>query len=284
MTMTRRAALAAASAFVLAFAVPARAENAWDLLPPPTALPKPVQSGLIEVNGVKIYHEIHGTSGPWLILLHGGLGIVDYWGNQVPDFAKDHQVLLIESRGHGRSTRDDQRYTYELMASDVVAVMDKLGIGKADVVGWSDGGIIALVMALANPDRLGRIVALGANSDPSGVDMAVVNGATFAQYITNAGANYAKVSPTPGDYDNFVGAISKMWETEPNFTDKLGQIKTPTLIMAGQYDVITEAHTKMMATTIPGAKLEIVPNTAHFVIWQDAATFNRLVRDFLATG
>jgi pimeloyl-ACP methyl ester carboxylesterase len=214
-------------------------------------------------------------------MLHGGLGVADYWGNQVPEFAKDHQVLLIESRGHGRSTRDDTRYTYELMEGDVIAVMDKLGIAKASVVGWSDGGIIALVMALKNPDRVDKIVALGANSDPTGVDMNVANGATFGQYVTNAGSNYERVSPTPKDYNNFVAAISKMWETEPNFTDKLGQIKTPTLIMAGQYDVITDAHTRMMAEKIPGAKLEIIPNTAHFVIWQDPETFNRLVRAFL---
>jgi pimeloyl-ACP methyl ester carboxylesterase len=281
MTLTRRAALIAGSAFLLGGA-PAFAENAWDRLPQPAAMPKSQSSGLLDVNGVKIYHEVHGASGPWLVLLHGGLGIVDYWGNQLPDFAKDHRVLLIESRGHGRSSRDGAIYTYELMAGDVVAVMDKLGISKASIVGWSDGGIIALVMALNNPDRLEKIVALGANSDPTGVDMAIAGGATFGQYVTNAGTSYERVSLTPKDYDNFVKAISKMWETEPNITGKLGSIKTPTLIMAGQYDVITEAHTKMMAAAIPGARLEIIPNTAHFVIWQDPATFNRLVREFLA--
>jgi pimeloyl-ACP methyl ester carboxylesterase len=280
MPLTRRAALLATAASILA-AAPAQAENIWDKLPASAALPKAQSSGLLDVNGVKIYHEVHGTQGPWLIMLHGGLGIVDYWGNQVPEFAKDHQVLLIESRGHGRSTRDETRYTYELMEGDVIAVMDKLGIAKASVVGWSDGGIIALVMALKNPDRVEKIVALGANSDPTGVDMNVANGATFGQYITNAGSNYERVSPTPKDYNTFVAAISKMWETEPNFTDKLGQIKTPTLIMAGQYDVITNAHTRMMAEKIPGAKLEIIPNTAHFVIWQDPQTFNRVVRAFL---
>jgi pimeloyl-ACP methyl ester carboxylesterase len=280
MLPTRRAMLLATAAAVV-FISPAVAENAWDKLPAPAVLPKAKASGLLDVNGVKIYHEIHGAAGPWVIMLHGGLGIVDYWGNQVPDLAADHQVLLIESRGHGRSSRDDKTYTYELMASDVVAVMDQLGIAKASVVGWSDGGIIALVMALNNPDRLEKIVALGANSDPTGVDMQVAGGATFGQYVTNAGANYAKVSPTPTAYDDFVKAISKMWETEPNITDKLANIKTPTLIMAGQYDVITQAHTKMMAGKIPGAKLEIVPSTAHFVIWQDPASFNRSVRAFL---
>jgi pimeloyl-ACP methyl ester carboxylesterase len=272
----------AAVAALLAHSFPSHAENAWDKLPAPAALPKAQSSGLLDVNGVRIYHEVHGATGPWLVMLHGGLGIVDYWGNQVPDFAKDHRVLLIESRGHGRSTRDDKTYTYELMASDVVAVMDKLGIDKASIVGWSDGGIIALVMALNNPDRLDKIVALGANSDPSGVDFDVAGGATFGQYVTNAGKNYERVSSTPKDYDAFVKAISKMWETEPNITAKLGAIKTPTLIMAGQYDVIKDAHTRMMAATIPGAKLEIVANTAHFVIWQDPATFNKVTRAFLS--
>jgi pimeloyl-ACP methyl ester carboxylesterase len=281
MKLTRRYALLATVALIAAPNM-AHSENVWDKLPPPAALPKALSSGLLDVNGIKIYHEVHGNTGAWIILLHGGLGIVDAWGNQVPEFAKDHQVLLIESRGHGRSTRDDKRYTYELMASDVVAVMDKLNIAKASVVGWSDGGIIGLVMALKNADRLEKVVALGANTDPTGVDMNVVNGATFGQYITNAGKSYEKVSPTPTAYNDFLAAISKMWETEPNFTDKLGEIKTPTLIMAGQYDVITEAHTRMMANKIPGAKLEIIPNTAHFVIWQDPATFNASVRAFLS--
>ena len=125
----------------------------------------------------------------------------------------------MDSRGHGRSTRDARPYSYDLMADDVVAVMDTLRITEADVVGWSDGAILGLDLAIRHPDRVGKVFAFAANTVTSGVQEGVEKNPTFARFIDRAGHEYARLSATPKDYDAFVAQISKMWETEPNWTD-----------------------------------------------------------------
>ena len=126
----------------LLLAVPLRialADALWQTLPP---TPPPVageHAGHAKVNGISLYYATIGH-GPPVVLLHGGLANSDYWGHQVTALAPRHTVILVDSRGHGRSTRDARPYGYDLMADDVVALLDTLHIAKADVVGWSDGG------------------------------------------------------------------------------------------------------------------------------------------------
>jgi pimeloyl-ACP methyl ester carboxylesterase len=125
----------------------ALADELWRTLPSPARLPADDGHGYVAHDGARIWWRSFGA-GPPVILLHGGLANGEYWGAQVPALVRDHhRVILIDSRGHGRSTRDERPYTYELMASDVEAVMDALAIPRAAVVGWSDGAIIGLVMA-----------------------------------------------------------------------------------------------------------------------------------------
>ena len=140
----------------------------WKTLSGPLPAPTAKETGYAKVNGVEIYYAIYGSGEP-LILLHGGLGNTDYWGSQIAAFSTKYKVINIASRGHGRSTRDDQAYSYHLMASDVLAVMDILSIKKASMVGWSDGGNIGIDIAINNPDRLVKLFAFGANFNPSGV-------------------------------------------------------------------------------------------------------------------
>ena len=262
----------------LALSGGARAQNRWDVVPDPATLPAPDASGTVAVNGLQIYFEIHGTGGPWIIFLHGGMGSALTWGNQVPVFAAHNRVLLIESRGHGRSSWDGQPITYEKMASDVVGVMDALGIAKAPIVGWSDGGIIALILGIDHADRVERIVADGANTDPDGVDADPDDDGKGGP--DDPGEDYATLSPDDRAAA-FAAAIARMWRTEPNITDKLGRIDVPVMVMAGQYDLIKPEHTDMIAQSIPGATEVIVPDTAHSVAWQDPDSFNRIVKDFL---
>ena len=128
----------------------AKAAERWETLP---ATPAPIEgetTGYADVNGIKLYYAVVGTGSP-LVLLHGGLANSDYWGNQVQALAPHHQVILVDSRGHGRSTRANRPYGYDLMADDVVALLDKLNLAKADVVGWSDGGILGIDLALRHP-------------------------------------------------------------------------------------------------------------------------------------
>ncbi len=255
----------------------------WLTLPAPRPLPAPSASGYVPHDGARIYYAAYGAGAP-VILLHGGLASQRYWGNQVGPLVRDHhRVILIDSRGHGRSTRDDRPYTYELMASDVVAVMDALRIRRAAVVGWSDGAIIGLVMALKDPARLTRVFAFAANMDPSGVKPDTMTNPTFARFIAEAQASYARISPTPAAFNAFEAAITRMWDTEPNYSAAdLKRIATPTAIVDGDHDeAIKREHTEYLARTIPGASLIILKDVSHFAMLQDPAQFNAAMLRFL---
>jgi pimeloyl-ACP methyl ester carboxylesterase len=267
----------------LAFAAtPSDADEIWQRLPVPHAMPKATRSGYAPVDGIQIYYAVYGK-GPPLILLHGGLANSDYWGNQVPVFARTHRVIVMDSRGHGRSTRDAQQYGYDLMASDVLGLMDYLGIKRAALVGWSDGGIIGLDIALHHPERLTKLFAFGANYDPTGVREDLDKSENFNRFITRAGTDYKRLSKTPNDYDGFVKAIGVMWASEPNWTaDQLRGIRVPTAIADGEHDeAIKRAHTEEMARLIPGAKLIILPGVSHFAMLQNPKLFNAAVLGFV---
>ena len=108
-----------------------------------------------------------------ILMLHGGLANSNYWGNQVTELAKDHQVIVMDSRGHGRSTKDAKPYSYGLMTSDSLALMDFLKIKQATIVGWSDGAIIGLQLAMHHPDRVSKLFAFGANTNPNAIKSTV---------------------------------------------------------------------------------------------------------------
>ncbi|MEZ4658189.1 MAG: alpha/beta hydrolase [Caldilineaceae bacterium] len=241
------------------------------------------ESGIAEINGIQIYYEIHGEGEP-LILLHGGLGNSDYWSEQIPVFAQHYRVIAMDSRGHGRSSFDETPIGYDLMMSDVLALMDYLGVEKADLLGWSDGGIIGLDLAINHPERMNRIVAYGANYIPEGVREDVGENATFSAYIEKAAADYQKLSPAPERWDEFLNNIGNMWATEPNFTpEQLGAITTPILVLDGENEeAIKTEHTIDMAGLIPGAELILIPETGHFAMWEKTEEFNQIVLDYLA--
>lgn len=166
----------------------AHAEPQWLTLPATPELPKAVESGLAPVNGVNIWYATFGEGEP-VILIHGGLANSNYWGEQVRALQARYRVIVMDSRGHGRSSRDATPYGYDLMASDVLALMDYLKIPKAAIVGWSDGAIIGLDIAMTHPERLTKLFAFAANSDPSGVaDISASK--VFNDYIARAGEEY----------------------------------------------------------------------------------------------
>ena len=205
----------------------ARAQQRWQMLPPTPAPVEGEATGMADVNGIKLFYATIGEGSP-VVLLHGGLANSDYWGNQVRALAPTHRVILMDSRGHGRSTRNAEPYGYDLMADDVVGLLDVLKVPRADIVGWSDGGIIALDLAMRHPDRVGKIFAFAANTVTSGVQDDVEKNPTFAAFIARAGKEYEKLSATPKEYNAFVDQISHMWFSQPNWTEaELATIKAP---------------------------------------------------------
>ncbi|KQS96335.1 alpha/beta hydrolase [Rhizobium sp. Leaf386] len=276
------AVLGALCALLVLSTSPALSAERWEELPEPAALPQAAKTGTAPVNGIDMYYAIYG-SGPNVLLIHGGLGYADVWGAQVADLAKDHTVIVAESRGHGRSTRNADPYSYDLMSSDYLALLDYLKVDKTAIVGWSDGGIIGLDIAIHHPERLTRLFAHAANSKIDGVIPNVMENKTFAAYIEHAGEVYKKISPTPTEYDAFVTQISNMWATQPNWADEdLKKITTPTAIVLGDHDeAISLEHTDYLAKTIPGAELIILKDASHFAMLQDPEGYNKAVRDFI---
>jgi pimeloyl-ACP methyl ester carboxylesterase len=245
-------------------------------------MPAPTQSGLAPVNGTEMYYAVFGQ-GPPVLLIHGGLGHADIWASQVADLMADHTVIVADSRGHGRSTRTEEPFGYHLMASDYLALLDTLGIDKVDLVGWSDGGIIGLDIALNNPERLNRLFAHAANVTTDGVDPGVETDPVFGAYIERMGADYARMSPTPDQFESFVEQIAGMWASQPAWTDaELATITTPVAVVLGDHDeAITRSHTDHMAEVIPGAELVILPEVSHFAMLQAPGEYNEAIRAFL---
>jgi pimeloyl-ACP methyl ester carboxylesterase len=269
------------SLLLIGLATAARAEPQWLTLPPTPSLPTPAKSGYAPVNGIKIWYAVFGRGAP-VVLLHGGLANSNYWGELVPVLARHYRVVLMDSRGHGRSSRDTRPFGYDLMASDVLALMDFLKIDTAALVGWSDGAIIGLDIAIHHPERLSKLFAFAANSDPSGVKD-VNQSPVFTAFIARAKKEYQKLSPTPTEYDAFLTQITKMWETQPNWTgDDLNSIKLPTWIVDADHDeVIKRENTLFMADQIPNCGLLIEPKVSHFAFLQDPDQFNADVLHFL---
>jgi len=273
-----RSALAAG----LLFAITAHAAEIWQTLPKPPPMPQARESGMAPVNDIRMYYAVYGE-GPPVLLIHGGLGHADIWGFQVPALAKDHRVIVADSRGHGRSTRSRKPFSYALMADDYLALLDFLKIDKAALVGWSDGGIIGLDIAIRHPERLSRLFAFAANYTPEGT-RDVARSPTFNAYLVRAREDYASMSPTPAEFDAFLKQISRMWATEPRYSrEQLRSITVPTMIFDGEHDeAIKPEHTREMAELIPGASLVIMKDASHFAMWQKPEEFNATVRKFLA--
>lgn len=280
--MIRAISLAAALCVAVLAGGAAQAEELWKTLPELHAMPAPDASGHVAHDGARIYYATYGK-GPPVVLLHGGLANGEYWQNQIGPLARARRVIVIDSRGHGRSSRDERPFTYELMASDVLAVMDALKVRKAPMVGWSDGAIIGLVMALKTPERVDRVFAFAANMDPSGVNLDALTRSTFQAFVVRAGHDYARLSPTPTRYEDFTAAINHMWEHEPNYSAAdLGRIHVPVAIVDGDHDEAIKAeHTAYMARAIPGARLIWLPGLSHFAMLQDPAAFNAALTSFL---
>ena len=248
------------------------------------AAPLPVTNchGSVEHDGARIWYATYG-SGPPVILLHGGLGHSGNWGYQVPALVSaGYRVVVIDSRGHGRSTRDVRPYTYELMASDVAAVMDTLHLQQAALVGWSDGACTALVLAAEAPARVAGVFFFACNMDPSGTKEFVFT-PIIGRCLNRHKEDYARLSATPDEFDGLSEAVGRMQRTQPNYSPQdLAAISVPTTIVQSEQDeFIKREHAEYLARSIPHAEFVTLPNVSHFALLQRPAQFNRAILAFL---
>ncbi len=264
----------------------AHAGEPWQVLPPTPDLPPGTTGRFIQTPGARIWYAEWGRAGQGVpvLLLHGGFGNSNYFGNLIPFLAANgYRVIAMDSRGHGRSTRTNAPQTYHQMADDVLGLLDALKVPRVNLVGWSDGGITGLEVALNHPNRLESLFAFGANSEVSGEIDGGDKTPVFAAYLLRVREEYRALSPTPDQWASFEAAMNQMWGTLPAFTtEQLRSIKVPTTIADGEHDeVIKAGHTKYLATTIRAARLVILPNVSHFAMLQNPRAFNAAVVESL---
>jgi pimeloyl-ACP methyl ester carboxylesterase len=226
-----------------------------------------------DINGIKLYYEIYGSGEP-LILLHGSNESIVSFENQIPEFSKRYKVIALDSRGQGNSTANKTKLSYELFADDVNRFLEYLNIKQANVLGWSDGGNTALILALQHPDKVKKLAAMGA---------VLYNDSTSVQNEINAlfRKQVLEMEQKGVDSMDMTYRLQKLILTEPNINpEAIKQIAIPVLIMAGENDVVKQEHTKLIAEKIPKSTLKIFKKTGHDAPRDIPGEFNKTVLDF----
>lgn len=209
-----------------------------------------------------------------LILLHGNGEDGSYFEHQLAPFSQHFRVIAPDTRGHGKTPRGEAPFTIRQFAEDLLALMDRLGIGKAHILGFSDGGNIAMVFAMAHPERVEKLILNGANLDASGVKRTT-------QIPIEIGYRIAKLFAKKDPAARLKAEMLGLMVHDPNVKpEELGSIQVPTLVVAGDDDMIKESHTRLIAASIPGAELAILPGS-HFIANRNPAAFNETVLRFL---
>jgi pimeloyl-ACP methyl ester carboxylesterase len=226
-------------------------------------------------DGVTLYYETYGQGEP-LLLIHGNGGSIGTMAAQIEHFRKDHRVIAMDSRDHGRSGDSAGPITYEKMADDQAALLDHLKAGPADVVGWSDGGIEALLLGLRHPAKVRKLVAMAANLNPQAV---------YPETDKLTKDMFAQLATMPDGPEKRRGVkLAELLIKEPHIDPaSLAKVTAPTLVVSGDSDLIRLDHTVQIFESLPNANLAVLPNSTHAVPYDDPQLFNATVDRFLKT-
>ncbi len=231
-------------------------------------------TGFAAAHGAQIYYEVHGRGEP-LVLLHGNSEDSRFFAHQIPFFKQRYKVIAIDSRAHGRSTRGPVPLDFYTMAGDVLAVLDNLGIDKAHLFGFSDGGNLALHVALTAPERVAALIVLGANLSPGGIKWWSQAGVVAVYGWLAMKSVFSKAAKTKK-------ACWGLMVHQPKLTPAdMAAVQAPTLVMAGDKDLVRDTHTRAIAAAIPHAELYIIVHADHFVAAKKPNVVNGLVERFL---
>jgi pimeloyl-ACP methyl ester carboxylesterase len=245
-----------------------------------------VKSGYAPVNGLKVYYEIHGTGEP-LILLHGGLGSTEMFGEIMPLLSNNRQVIVVDLQGHGRTADIDRPLSFAAMADDVAGLIHHLGIGKADIMGYSLGGGVALRTAVRHPDVVRRLVLVSTPFKRDGwypeiiAGMAQLGpGAAEPMKQTPIYQSYARIAPKPADWPVLLTKVGELGREDYDWSQDMAAIKAPTLLVYGDADAVRTAHAEQFFELLGGgrrdggwdgsgisnARLAILPGLTHYNI------------------
>jgi pimeloyl-ACP methyl ester carboxylesterase len=245
-------------------------------------LPAASRQGFVDSAGARIWYGAYG-SGLAVVLLHGGMGNSGNWAYQLPDLlAAGYQVVAVDSRGQGRSTRTEEPFSYRQMAADVRTVLDALDIMRAAIVGWSDGADTGLVMAEETPERVAGLFFFACNVDSGGTKPFVYT-PVIGRILEQHKRDYAALSSTPDDFDTVFEAVGLMQRTQPEYAAAdLARIDVPVTVALGEHDeFIKREHLQYLAATLPNAGFELLPDVSHFAPLQRPDVFNKAVLRFL---
>lgn len=234
----------------------------------------PAAGKYLSTRGFKMYYETYGQGEP-LLIIHGNGGSIDNFIYQVPYFAKSYHVILADSRSQGKSVDKGDSLSYEMMTDDLDALLDSLHLDSCNVIGWSDGGIEGLMLAIRHPDKVKKLAVTGANLWP---DTTAVQ-----PFVYNWAMNYNRslAKPDTSRAGKVRRKLAHLLSFEPHISlEQLHTISCPTLVIGGDHDVIRPEHTLLIAQNIRKSDLWILPNSGHStpIFYKD--DFNRVVADF----
>ena len=241
----------------------------------------------IETGRVRTYYEVSGSGDP-LLLLHGGMCTAETFDGQTPALAEHFRVYLPERRAHGRTADVPGPITYEIMAQDTIAFIEAVGIGRAHLVGWSDGALVGLLVALWRPELVGKLVMIAQSVSWEGVrpEMAPFLGRMPAEMLPPQ-LTQAYQALSPDGPDHLEAVLEKMlalWNTDPAFPlSDLERVAAPALVLAADDDfTLSIEHAAAMQRALPDSQLAVVPGASHAVVMETPELVNRLILDFLA--
>lgn len=232
----------------------------------------------------KVYYEEHGA-GPTVLMLHGGMATLESWFAMIPPLSEHHRLLCPERRGHGRTPDLANAITYEDMAQETIEFCDALGIKNVPVVGWSDGGILGLMVAAERPDLVERLAVIGTNCDVSGYTHAF---AEEARQMTADNCDplmreiWQQASGNPGAWPQFFEKMKALWLSDWSVPfERLKRIRQKTLVLCGDRDVVTLEHAGRMFEALPDGQLCVLPGCTHYAPVEDPEPVNAAILRFL---
>ncbi len=263
--------------FLIAFSATVFAQNAIDT----------VKGRYAKIDDISIHYKVFGNSSDVVFLLHGSMENMDDWNKQIPEFSKRYKVIVPDNRGHGRTTFTDRKMDYHLMSEDVIGLMAELKIDSAYIVGFGDGGIIGLYLAIDHPERVRKLIAIGANYK---VDTSVVYHEVLDKVKAwDSDKVYSFIRTKFRGWPNqklltqFTERMKTMLLTEPNLSiADLQKIKCPALFITGDHDIIKQSHTSEMFESVRLGNMAVIPGTRHYPHKEKPGVVNTIILDFLS--